>query len=130
MCSKWSRQFQVCKPNQKVAKLREELGTIKERKKGTGKSKKAYEELLRLQPEFAELKSDKKFFAWLEEQPASMQMVFTKITQMREGPRVRPYKADTGQQKRENQVASAAEAETQKALRGKYGQMLPRGKSF
>ena len=54
-----------------VAKLREELGTIKEREKVLEKQK-AYEELLRLQPEFAELKSDEKFLAWLEEQPASI----------------------------------------------------------
>ncbi len=54
-----------------VAKLREELGSIKEREQELEKQK-AYEELLRLQPDFNEIKADEKFLAWLEEQPESI----------------------------------------------------------
>ena len=54
-----------------VAKLREELGTIKEREHELEKQK-AVEELLRLHPDFNEIKSDEKFLSWLQEQPESI----------------------------------------------------------
>ena len=97
-----------------VAKLREELGTIKEREKVLEKQK-AYEELLRLQPEFAELKSDEKFLAWLEEQPASIaDGIYKNNTDAHWAARVIDlYKADTGSAKKKTKsTASAAEAVT------------------
>ena len=51
-----------------VAKLREEIDSVKEREKNLEKEK-AFEELLRLHPDFHDLKTDEKFLNWLDEQP-------------------------------------------------------------
>ena len=51
-----------------VAKLREEIASVKEREKNLEKEK-AFEELLRLHPDFDDLKTDEKFLGWLDEQP-------------------------------------------------------------
>jgi glutamine synthetase adenylyltransferase len=64
-----------------VAKLREELGSIKEREQALEK-KNAYEQLLRLHPDFNEIKTDQQFLSWLEEQPALLQKVSTKTVPM------------------------------------------------
>jgi len=52
----------------KIAKLREEIEVVKEREKSLEREKAA-EELLRLHPDFGELKSDDKFIGWLDDQP-------------------------------------------------------------
>jgi len=52
----------------KVAKLREEIASVKEREKSL-KKEKAYEELLRIHPDFGELKTEDKFLQWLDDQP-------------------------------------------------------------
>jgi len=52
----------------KIAKLREEIEVVKEREKSLEKEKAA-EELIRLHPDFGELKSDEKFIEWLDDQP-------------------------------------------------------------
>jgi anion-transporting ArsA/GET3 family ATPase len=52
----------------KVAKLREEIASVKEREKSLEKEK-AYEELLRMHPDFGELKDNDSFLQWLDEQP-------------------------------------------------------------
>jgi hypothetical protein len=54
-----------------LSELRNELGTIKEREKQLEKQK-AYEELLRLHPDFDDIKGDEKFLEWLGEQPESI----------------------------------------------------------
>ena len=59
------------KTEQTVASLREEIQVVKEREK-TLKKEKAYEELLRLHPDFGELKSNEKFIAWLDDQPEQL----------------------------------------------------------
>jgi len=51
-----------------VAKLREEIASVKEREKNLEKEK-AFEELLRLHPDFDNLKTDENFLGWLDEQP-------------------------------------------------------------
>ena len=51
-----------------VAKLREEIDSVKEREKNLEKEK-AFEELLRLHPDFHDLKTNEKFLSWLDEQP-------------------------------------------------------------
>ena len=51
-----------------VAKLREEIASVKQREKNLEKEK-AFEELLRLHPDFDDLKTDEKFLGWLDEQP-------------------------------------------------------------
>jgi len=101
-----------------VSKLREELGTIKEREKELEKQK-AFEELLRLQPDFNEIKSDDKFLAWLEEQPGSISDgIYKNNKDARWASRVVDlYKADTGQTKKKTKTASAADAVTKAPAR-------------
>jgi len=101
-----------------VAKLREELGSIKEREQELEKQK-AYEELLRLQPDFNEIKADEKFLAWLEEQPTSISDgIYKNNKDARWAARVVDlYKADTGLTKKKTKSASAAEAVTKAPVR-------------
>ena len=101
-----------------VAKLREELGSIKEREKELEKQK-AYEELLRLQPDFNEIKTDEKFLAWLEEQPTSISDgIYSNNKDARWAARVIDlYKADTGLTKTKTQSSSAADAVTKTPAR-------------
>jgi hypothetical protein len=54
-----------------VARLREEIDSVKKREKNLEKEK-AFEELLRLHPDFHELKTDEKFLGWLDEQPEQL----------------------------------------------------------
>jgi len=101
-----------------VAELRQELDQIKGREKELEKQK-AYEELLRLQPDFNELKADQKFLDWLEEQPASISDgIYKNNTDARWAARVVDlYKADTGSTKKQSKKASAAEAVTKTPTR-------------
>jgi len=101
-----------------VAKLREELGSIKEREQELEKQK-AFEELLRLQPDFNEIKADEKFLAWLEEQPVSISDgIYKNNKDARWAARVIDlYKADTGQTKKKTKAASAADSVTKAPAR-------------
>jgi hypothetical protein len=101
-----------------VSELRSELGTIKEREKQLEKQK-AYEELLRLQPDFDTLKSDKSFLSWLEEQPASISDgIYKNNTDARWAARVVDlYKADKGLNSKRTKSASAAEVVTKTPAR-------------
>jgi len=103
-----------------LSELRNELGTIKEREKQLEKQK-AYEELLRLHPDFDELKADDKFLEWLGEQPESISDgIYKNNTDARWAARVLDlYKADTGQntKKRAKSKSSAADAVTRTAAR-------------
>lgn len=101
-----------------VAKLREELGSIKEREKELEKQK-AYEELLRLQPDFNEIKTDEKFLAWLEEQPTSISDgIYSNNKDARWAARVIDlYKADSGLTKKKTKSSSAADAVTKTPAR-------------
>jgi len=102
-----------------VAKLREELGSIKEREKELEKQK-AYEELLRLHPDFTDLKTDEKFLEWLEEQPASIaDGIYKNNTDARWAARVVDlYKADAGlTKKKKTKEPSAADAVTKTPTR-------------
>lgn len=101
-----------------VAKLREELGTIKEREKQLEKQK-AYEELLRLQPDFDKIKADQDFLSWLEEQPASISDgIYKNNTDARWAARVVDlYKADKGLNQKKTKFSSAAEAVTRTPAR-------------
>tara|TARA_R100001129_G_scaffold79453_1_gene53978 strand:- start:137 stop:1033 length:897 start_codon:yes stop_codon:yes gene_type:complete len=56
---------------QQVAKLRKEIDSVKEREKALEKEK-AYAELLRIHPDFNDLKSNEKFLGWLDEQPEQL----------------------------------------------------------
>jgi len=102
-----------------VSQLREELGTIKEREKELEKQK-AFEELLRLHPDFDELKSSDKFLAWLEEQPQSISDgIYKNNKDARWAARVIDlYKADTGLTKKKSKASpSAADAVTKTPAR-------------
>ena len=54
-----------------VSELQKEISVIREREKEAEK-KTAYSELLRLHPDFDELKTSEDFINWLEEQPESL----------------------------------------------------------
>ena len=102
-----------------VAQLREELGSIKEREQELEKQK-AFEELLRLQPDFNEIKTDEKFLAWLEEQPTSISDgIYKNNKDARWAARVVDlYKADVGlTTKKKTKSSSAAEAVTKTPVR-------------
>jgi hypothetical protein len=101
-----------------VAKLREELGSIKEREQELEKQK-AFEELLRLQPDFNEIKTDEKFLAWLEEQPTSISDgIYKNNKDARWAARVVDlYKADVGLTKKKAKSSSAAESVTKTPVR-------------
>jgi len=92
-----------------VAKLREELGTIKEREQELEKQK-AFEELLRLHPDFDDIKRDEKFLSWLEEQPQSISDgIYKNNKDARWAARVIDlYKADTGTTKKKTKSSSSA----------------------
>lgn len=98
-----------------VLKLRDEIGTIKEREKNLEKEK-AYEELLRLHPDFDELKTTDQFLSWLEEQPQTLSDgIYKNNTDARWAARVVDlYKADAGltKTKKSKRQESAAEAVT------------------
>ena len=103
-----------------VSQLRDEIGTIKEREKELEKQK-AYEELLRLHPDFDELKSTNEFLSWLEEQPETLSDgIYKNNTDARWAGRVVDlYKADAGlnKPKKSKRQASAADAVTKTAAR-------------
>ena len=85
----------------RVKGLEEELSQIKEREKALEKQK-SYQELLRLQPDFDELKSDESFTEWLEKQPKSISDgVYNNSTDAQWASRVVDlYKADNGLSKK------------------------------
>lgn len=103
-----------------VAKLRDEIGTIKEREKNLEKQK-AYEELLRLHPDFDEIKTTDEFLNWLEEQPSTLSDgIYNNNTDARWAARVVDlYKADAGlnKPKKSKRQESAADAVTKTAAR-------------
>ena len=103
-----------------VSKLRDEIGTIKEREKNLEKEK-AYEELLRLHPDFDELKATDQFLGWLEEQPSTLANgIYKNNTDAKWAARVVDlYKADVGltKTKKSKRQESAAEAVTKPAAK-------------
>ena len=102
-----------------VSKLREELGTIKEREQELEKQK-AFEELLRLHPDFDELKTSDVFLKWLEDQPQSIaDGIYKNNKDAKWAARVIDlYKADTGLTKKKSKSSpSAADAITKTPAR-------------
>ena len=81
----------------RVKDMEAELGSIKEREKKLEKQK-AYEQLLRLQPDFEELKASEDFTNWLQEQPETISDgVYNNATDAKWASRVVDlYKADKG----------------------------------
>ena len=102
-----------------VSKLREELGTIKDREQELEKQK-AFEELLRLHPDFDELKTSDEFLKWLEDQPQSIaDGIYKNNKDAKWAARVIDlYKADTGLTKKKSKSSpSAADAITKTPAR-------------
>ena len=102
-----------------VSKLREELGTIKDREQELEKQK-AFEELLRLHPDFDELKTSDEFLKWLENQPQSIaDGIYKNNKDAKWAARVIDlYKADTGLTKKKSKSSpSAADAITKTPAR-------------
>lgn len=64
-------KISASKSELKVKKLEEDLLSLKE-KEAQLEKEKAYQELLRLQPDFDNLKTDEKFTGWLDQQPTSI----------------------------------------------------------
>jgi len=96
----------------RVRNLEGELEEIKQREKALEKQK-AYEELLRLQPDFESIKSSDKFISWLESQPTSISDgVYNNATDAKWASRVVDlYKADTGLSKTpKNKVSKNSDA--------------------
>jgi hypothetical protein len=99
----------------RVQGLEQELSQIKEREKALEKQK-AYQELLRLQPDFEEMKDDESFNKWLQDQPTSISDgVYNNSTDAHWASRVVDlYKADSGLSKKtaskpkQNKKADAA----------------------
>lgn len=81
----------------KLASLKQEVETLKGREKQL-EVQSAYKELLNAHPDFAELRADEKFLAWLDEQPASISDgIYKNNTDAKWAIRVIDlYKADTG----------------------------------
>ena len=81
----------------RVKNLEGELEEIRKREKGLEKQK-AYEELLRLQPDFETLKESDEFTSWLQEQPDSISDgVYNNATDAKWASRVVDlYKSDKG----------------------------------
>jgi len=102
------------KAEQQVKNLSEELEQYKGRE-GKLQREKSYEELLRLQPDFAKLKSDNKFLEWLETQPKSISSgIYDNGTDAKWASRVIDlYRADTGKPKRSSSRQEDAAASVQ-----------------
>ena len=91
-----------------LAKMRQELDDIKAREKDLEKQK-AFEELLRLHPDFDTLKSDQDFLSWLEDQPESLSNgIYKNNTNAKLAARVIDlYKADKGISKSQKKTKSS-----------------------
>jgi len=85
------------KADSKLQELRSEVETLKGREKEL-EVQSAYKELLSAHPDFSELKTDEKFLAWLDQQPASIaDGIYKNSTDAKWGIRVLDlYKADMG----------------------------------
>jgi len=85
------------KADSKLQELKSEVETLKGREREL-EVQSAYKELLSAHPDFSELKTDEKFLAWLDQQPASIaDGIYKNSTDAKWGIRVLDlYKADMG----------------------------------
>jgi len=106
-----------------VAKLREEIGTIKERERELEKQK-AYEELLRLHPDFEDIRDQDEFHEWVETQPKWVQTALydNEDDALSAARAIDLYKADNGLLKKKEskvdtrkQAASSVTTKSQKS---------------
>tara|TARA_R100000234_G_scaffold118111_1_gene97888 strand:+ start:625 stop:1536 length:912 start_codon:yes stop_codon:yes gene_type:complete len=94
-------QISYSQSEARVKNLEQQLDVIKEREKNLEKDR-AYQELLRLQPDFEDLKSNDDFRKWLKDQPDSISDgVYNNATDAKWAARVVDlYKADVGLNKK------------------------------
>ena len=95
----------------RVHKLEQELNVIKEKEAKLNKEK-SYQELLRLQPDFDNLKASNDFTAWLDKQPESISDgIYNNNTDAKWASRVVDlYKADVGSPKKSKTIDKSKDA--------------------
>ena len=114
-------QISSARADSEIAGLKEEIESLKGKEK-TLQKQKAYEELLRLQPDFDTLKADDKFLSWLGEQPQSISDgIYNNNTDSKWASRIVDlYKADAGSKTtrptRKNDAASSVSSTTTKEI--------------
>jgi len=99
------------KSDSRVHKLEQELNVIKEKEAKLNKEK-SYQELLRLQPDFDNLKASDDFTAWLDKQPESISDgIYDNNTDAKWASRVVDlYKADIGSPKKSKTIDKSKDA--------------------
>lgn len=119
-------QLSSAKADSQIASLKEEIESLKGNEKSL-KKEKAYEELLRLQPDFNTLKTDEKFLEWLSQQPESISNgIYNNNTDAKWASRVVDlYKADTGSKgtrlSKKADAASSVSSPTPREISSKGG---------
>ena len=114
-------QISSARADSEIAGLKEEIESLKGKEK-TLQKQKAYEELLRLQPDFDTLKADDKFLSWLGEQPQSISDgIYNNNTDSKWASRIVDlYKSDAGSKTtkptRKNDAASSVSSATTKEI--------------
>jgi len=104
-------RISTSKSDIRVKKLEEELSVLKEKEAKLEKDK-SYQELLRLQPDFDDLKTTDKFLKWLDSQPTSISDgIYNNNTDAKWASRVIDlYKADVGSPKRSKVINKSKDA--------------------
>jgi len=104
-------RISTSKSDTRVKKLEEELSVLKEKEAKLEKDK-SYQELLRLQPDFDDLKTTDKFLKWLDSQPTSISDgIYNNNTDAKWASRVIDlYKADVGSPKRSKVINKSKDA--------------------
>lgn len=99
------------KSDSRVHKLEQELNVIKEKEAKLNKEK-SYQELLRLQPDFDNLKASDDFTAWLDKQPESISDgIYDNNTDAKWASRVVDlYKADIGSPRKSKTIDKSKDA--------------------
>ena len=119
-------QLSSAKADSQIASLKEEIESLKGNEKSL-KKEKAYEELLRLQPDFNTLKADEKFLEWLSQQPESISDgIYNNNTDAKWASRVVDlYKADSGSKgtrlSKKADAASSVSSPTPREISSKGG---------
>ena len=119
-------EISSARADSEIAGLKEEIESLKGKEK-TLQKQKAYEELLRLQPDFDALKANDKFLSWLGEQPQSISDgIYNNNTDAKWASRIVDlYKADAGSKTtkptKRNDAASSVSSTTTKEISTQSG---------
>ena len=119
-------QLSAAKAESTISALKKEVDALKT-KESTLQKQKSYEELLRLQPDFENLKTNDNFLKWLENQPESISNgIYNNNTDAQWASRVVDlYKADTGSKgtrlSKKADAASSVSSPTPREISSKGG---------